>query len=907
MLMTALIVLMILPAVNAALTDGLVVWLKMDNSSGTNETDYANSKLFTQQGTVSSTTGIISDSRGTYTTSNNFIRVADTDLDFNSSQAYSVSMWVKFTGTPGDEALLCFNDVSAQNNFWLDCMMYYSTDSSLSVLTVKTGDAGDFCSAAPFSINTSKWYHLVHTWSGSGGNKSLYMDNKQVSSCTHLPNPNNPPVGVSIGFRDFDNIWGASHFYIDEVAIYNRSISTTEITQLYNTGSGTTYPFTIETISLSLILYDTSFGKITQLDNFQSFYPAANYSNQTDPKQGAVCNMTGYNISTNFLHPYKANYTLNTSSDYISFNVTEGTTNLLYDTIRFSVCDNSPTTDVSIYLNGTLFRTVSSSVIPSCSSGKHTEVNITRSLLSNTSYNLRLQCNTCDITGSKYMRFIMINDSILSASRKFSSYTEDLTYNTSLGVYTFVTHPYMYDDTTGNITLKCDNSTVNQGFNVTNNPPTIVITEINNYTYAPNILIERQYNNTIIAEIDTEIITYIQFNLSYSNGTIINSSLNTESLYFQGSAVNTTGIYNISIVAVDNDGQYNLTKGFFRVNDTSFPEVTHIFPLLSNTSEMTQNVSTLFQMDFNDEVLFAYNVTLTRPDNTLAINWTKTGLNIPTYLFREYYSPDSVGIWTLNVTLADAHTANEIKDLRTGLKGTTLTFYTDKYKKNKLEKTDEVNITYMEDYGTREIKAIKDGDRYKFYYEFFMDNKDLNAEYNRHRFKVQCDELYYIEDSPWPGHFVCWNTMQWIDFNTSSLISYTVDDCGDGCYMIDMKTKSGSNNLTFESIGGLNNVTGSLTFDVVAPSTSVILGFTTCPSGVEGKMLLAIVLVVIMFLYYISFKFNVILVEFMTSLSFAFFSAILYNCAEMLGIIIGIVAVMFVAVSFVRMMVKLFE
>lgn len=97
------------------------------------------------------------------------------------------------------------------------------------------------------TVSTSTWYHIVFTYDDAGDRKGhIYLNGSEVTygtqtACTGTitaDNAFNQFIGQYQGglFR-----WNGA---IDEVGIWSRVLSGAEITQLYNSGSGLSYPFT---------------------------------------------------------------------------------------------------------------------------------------------------------------------------------------------------------------------------------------------------------------------------------------------------------------------------------------------------------------------------------------------------------------------------------------------------------------------------------------------------------------------------------------------------------------------------------------------------------------------------------------------------------------------------------------
>ncbi len=83
-------------------------------------------------------------------------------------------------------------------------------------------------------VNDNKWHHIVGTSDGSS--YTLYIDNVSIGSNT--PGTSTTSAVSSIGSRP--NGWGTSGI-IDEVGIWEKELTSTEVSELWNSGDGLAY------------------------------------------------------------------------------------------------------------------------------------------------------------------------------------------------------------------------------------------------------------------------------------------------------------------------------------------------------------------------------------------------------------------------------------------------------------------------------------------------------------------------------------------------------------------------------------------------------------------------------------------------------------------------------------------
>ncbi len=91
------------------------------------------------------------------------------------------------------------------------------------------------------TISTAGWHYLVLTLNGATSKANLYVDNVQSGS-EQSYTPRNIGGAVKIG----SSYPGAGNFIdakIDEFGIWSKVLNSTEVTELYNNGTGLSYPF----------------------------------------------------------------------------------------------------------------------------------------------------------------------------------------------------------------------------------------------------------------------------------------------------------------------------------------------------------------------------------------------------------------------------------------------------------------------------------------------------------------------------------------------------------------------------------------------------------------------------------------------------------------------------------------
>ena len=222
------------------LTTGLTAYYNFDDATGNLIDKLLGAWNVSQQGTVPAFTGIINNSRGTYTSANFFERdVADSSpLNFDTGD-FTVSVWINASGNSQTFAQIIGNQFPANNNKAGMALHIYSPVSQVCVFMYNSSNSEKYMTYTPASLNG--WNNLVARRTGT--NVTMWWNGVLVNSMTCNFNVTATTMNTTIGSAH--NIAGADskpfRGYIDEVGIWNRTLNSTEISDLYNNGNGITY------------------------------------------------------------------------------------------------------------------------------------------------------------------------------------------------------------------------------------------------------------------------------------------------------------------------------------------------------------------------------------------------------------------------------------------------------------------------------------------------------------------------------------------------------------------------------------------------------------------------------------------------------------------------------------------
>jgi len=235
------------------LSTSLVSYWEMEEESGTRVDSHGSNDLTDNNTVLYSASGIQNNAADFEVDNSEYLSITDgnqTGLDVGAGGAdWSISLWVKSESTDGDSFTLIskFLNTGNQRTF-----RFYVSDRSdahadgddINMLISQTGaDAGNVTLTFDLGTGTwwshDTWYHIVFTSNGTNEHK-VYVDDNLIETITTTATPYNSTSAWVIGGHNegpYDNMDGL----IDEVGVWSKVLTSTEVAALYNSGSGIPY------------------------------------------------------------------------------------------------------------------------------------------------------------------------------------------------------------------------------------------------------------------------------------------------------------------------------------------------------------------------------------------------------------------------------------------------------------------------------------------------------------------------------------------------------------------------------------------------------------------------------------------------------------------------------------------
>ncbi len=226
-----------------ALTDNLVAYYKLDGNSNdsvgsNNGTDtnvsYSSSYGKINQGTsFNGSSTIISVPLNIYSI-------------FNGSNNWSFSCWIKYNTTGTNLCIFRSSNGDSNNGYNTNFNIYKISGENFSVARADGSGTINICTTSS-TYSSGIWYHLTATYDGS--NIKLYVNAGTPTSLSSTLIASSGNVGRFGLWVENSTSYYWYNGYIDEVGIWSRALTSTEVSQLYNGGAGNQYPFTTPTNS----------------------------------------------------------------------------------------------------------------------------------------------------------------------------------------------------------------------------------------------------------------------------------------------------------------------------------------------------------------------------------------------------------------------------------------------------------------------------------------------------------------------------------------------------------------------------------------------------------------------------------------------------------------------------------
>jgi hypothetical protein len=217
-------------SIPSSLLTALVSYWNLNETTGTDADDAVGSNNGTTNATVNQTGK--NDKAFTFATGTSVNCGNNSSLALTS--AGSISAWIYQTTQN------TYSAIAGSINFNNDTDGYLIYVSNANVISAEIANATTRLPIDGTSVTANNWHHVVMTWNVDS--LVIYLDNIKGNAIVNtLGSATDNDYNFDIG----DSPYYSSHFIgtIDEVAVFNRKLLRSEVSELWNASNGKFYPY----------------------------------------------------------------------------------------------------------------------------------------------------------------------------------------------------------------------------------------------------------------------------------------------------------------------------------------------------------------------------------------------------------------------------------------------------------------------------------------------------------------------------------------------------------------------------------------------------------------------------------------------------------------------------------------
>ena len=230
-------------AAGSTLKNGLVSYWALDEASGTRADSHTNALDLTDNNTVTQGVGnTYANAADFESTASEYLSHADDTLFSPSS--ISIAMWVKLESLPTQAIILSKDDSSGTGTNREYIIDYESGPNRFKFFGLYGAGSFSVVTANSFgAVSSGTWYFIVAIHDqGTGLKISVNGGTQDTTAFNQTLNNGTAPFSLGCIFNGATPVANAFYDGLQgPVSLYDRAITSAEITDLYNAGSGLTY------------------------------------------------------------------------------------------------------------------------------------------------------------------------------------------------------------------------------------------------------------------------------------------------------------------------------------------------------------------------------------------------------------------------------------------------------------------------------------------------------------------------------------------------------------------------------------------------------------------------------------------------------------------------------------------
>ena len=214
---------------SAALTDGLVSFWGLNETSGTRADNIGSNNLSVVGSAVTGVGGKVGNSALFQDASTGYLSVANNSSFNTSGGDFSISLWVYLNNRTGTQV---FASKYSSGGY----AIYYESISSAFMFSTYAG-GGLTTGSALGNPNTGTWYHIVGVHDSVANTNTMRINDQYENTITSVTDQPDTAGPFTIGAFGSGGLYTANG-RVDAVGFWNRKLTSGEITTLYGGGNG---------------------------------------------------------------------------------------------------------------------------------------------------------------------------------------------------------------------------------------------------------------------------------------------------------------------------------------------------------------------------------------------------------------------------------------------------------------------------------------------------------------------------------------------------------------------------------------------------------------------------------------------------------------------------------------------
>jgi uncharacterized repeat protein (TIGR01451 family) len=216
-------------------TDMLAFW-KLDETSGTTYGDFYNGHDGHCAGVCPvPASGRLNGGQAFDGSSTGIDVPADQDFDWGLTDSFSIAFWMQTDSAStcaGNEVIIGRDDSTTDLHWWAGC-----SDGGLATFYL-VDKSGTTASVTGGTVTDGAWHHVVAIRDADENEIRIYVDGAtgNPTAVTYTDSFDSSTAALNIGWIDLSSGFHRFDGIVDEVALYDRALSTAEIQQQYDDG-----------------------------------------------------------------------------------------------------------------------------------------------------------------------------------------------------------------------------------------------------------------------------------------------------------------------------------------------------------------------------------------------------------------------------------------------------------------------------------------------------------------------------------------------------------------------------------------------------------------------------------------------------------------------------------------------